>query len=88
MRKIVNISVSEDMFSVIQNRTRAGYHSSVSEYIRSLVRRDDQESIRFKEEESYKPPQKANDAFVPEDEFRRWLIFENSKTKEASEEAS
>lgn len=40
MRKIMNISVSEEMYSLILDRTRSGCHSTVSEYIRSLVRRD------------------------------------------------
>ncbi len=40
MRKIMNISVSEEMYPLILDRANAGCHSTVSEYIRSLIRRD------------------------------------------------
>jgi Arc/MetJ-type ribon-helix-helix transcriptional regulator len=36
----MNISVSEEMHRWIREGMRAGFHSSVSEYIRTLVRRD------------------------------------------------
>jgi len=40
MRKTMNISVSEETFAFIRRRSRECYFSSASEYIRSLVRRD------------------------------------------------
>jgi Arc/MetJ-type ribon-helix-helix transcriptional regulator len=45
MRKIMNISVSEEMYSYILKSVREGCHSSVSEYVRSLVRRDRSERL-------------------------------------------
>lgn len=39
----MNISVSDEMHRIILHRVRTGGHSTVSEYIRSLVRRDRQE---------------------------------------------
>ena len=46
MRRTINISVSEEMYSVILDRTRDGYYDSVSEYIRSLVRENQKTSSR------------------------------------------
>ena len=86
----MNISVSEEMYSVIVKNARAGFHSSVSEYIRSLVRRDTRESLRSREEVKPPPPRRANDCFVDvasSPELAR-LIFENLKMEEASKEAS
>ena len=40
MRRTINISVSEEMHSVILDRTRDGCYDSVSEYIRALIRKD------------------------------------------------
>ena len=51
MRKTINISVPEEMFSFIQERGQSYRYCSVSEYIRSLVR-DDQ----FREEEKANQP--------------------------------
>ena len=56
----MNISVTDEMHRFILARTRAGRHSSVSEYIRSLVRGDGHGSLDL----SPKPPgrpRRAND---------------------------
>lgn len=62
MRKIMNISVSEEMYSLILDRTRSGCHSTVSEYIRSLVRRDLFEH-RGRRRQKAATPRRANDYF-------------------------
>ena len=40
MRRTITISVSDDMHMLIHKGMRTRYHSTVSEYIRFLVRRD------------------------------------------------
>ena len=62
MRKTVNISLSEDMLKFIQKQTAEGRFSSVSEYLRSLVRRD-QKGLSYRASVSERPVQirKAND---------------------------
>lgn len=40
MRKTITISVSEDMYELVYEGARKGFHSSVSDYIRTLVRGD------------------------------------------------
>lgn len=45
MRKMMNISVPEDMYEFILESTRQKRFGSVSEYIRSLVRQDRLEQI-------------------------------------------
>ena len=40
MRKTMNISVSDDMLTLIHEGVENGSYGSVSEYIRTLVRRD------------------------------------------------
>jgi len=40
MRKTMNISVSDDMLALIHEGVEKGSYGSVSEYIRSLIRRD------------------------------------------------
>lgn len=64
MRKIMNISVSEEMYSLILDQANAGCHSTVSEYIRSLVRRDLFER-RGRRATKPKPaaPRRANEIF-------------------------
>jgi Arc/MetJ-type ribon-helix-helix transcriptional regulator len=64
MRKIMNISLSEEMYSLILERANAGCHSTVSEYIRSLVRRDlfEHRGRRATQRKSA-PPRRANDYF-------------------------
>ena len=41
MRRTITISVSEDMYDAIHDAARKRFYSSVSEYIRFLVRNDD-----------------------------------------------
>lgn len=43
MRKTITISVSEPLYNTILERTRETWCSSVSEYIRRLVRQDENE---------------------------------------------
>jgi Arc/MetJ-type ribon-helix-helix transcriptional regulator len=62
MRKIMNISLSEEMYSLILERANAGCHSTVSEYIRSLVRRDLFEHRGLRQRKTA-PPRRANDYF-------------------------
>ena len=62
MRKTMNISVSDEMHRFILARVRAGGHSTVSEYIRSLVRRDGH-AVPNLPPAKYEPPRRANDYF-------------------------
>jgi Arc/MetJ-type ribon-helix-helix transcriptional regulator len=65
MRKIMNISVSEEMYSLILDRAKAGCHSTVSEYIRSLVRRDLFEHRGRRATKPSRPrPRRANEYFT------------------------
>ena len=61
----MNISLSEEMHSFVLERVRAGCHSSASEYIRSLIRRD-RSSIRERDLETPtpRPIRRANDLFT------------------------
>jgi Arc/MetJ-type ribon-helix-helix transcriptional regulator len=60
MRKTMNISVSEKMYSFIKERGQTFQYLSVSEYIRHLVRED--ELRRREEAERPGPnPRRAND---------------------------
>lgn len=60
MRKTINISVSEQMHSYILEQ--AGY-GTVSEYIRSLVRREQQRRADYGQRPT-PPPGRANDNAV------------------------
>ncbi|MGD9563750.1 MAG: hypothetical protein AB7F88_16485 [Pyrinomonadaceae bacterium] len=42
--RIVSISVTDELYGVMLERSRAGMHSSISEYVRSLVRLDREDS--------------------------------------------
>lgn len=59
----MNISVTDEMHGFILARTRAGRHSSVSEYIRSLVRSDSPEPLDLSPRQP-SPPRRANDYFT------------------------
>jgi Arc/MetJ-type ribon-helix-helix transcriptional regulator len=75
MRRIMNISVPEDMYSFIRKRGESYCYSSVSEYIRALVRRD-----QFNENEKINPsppPRRANDWFIHDDDYDDELTPEN-----------
>ena len=67
MRKTMNISVPEEMYLFIHKRGQSYRFCSISEYIRSLVRRD-----QFEEQDSEKRPsapvRRANDYFIHLDE--------------------
>ena len=60
MRKTITISVSDEMHRLIQKGTRSGCHSTVSEYIRSLVRRDVWHEAVIQTEPIYPPLRTAN----------------------------
>lgn len=62
MRKTMNISVSDEMHRFILARLRACGHSTVSEYIRSLVRRDGH-AMPGLSPAKYEPPRQVNDYF-------------------------
>ena len=65
MRKTMNISLPESMFSFIQEKGRSERYGSASEYIRDLVRRD----WFYVEKKKRGPkPRRANDYFVRRDE--------------------
>jgi Arc/MetJ-type ribon-helix-helix transcriptional regulator len=57
----MNISVSETMHAFITRRTREHFHSSVSEYIRSLVRQDQIKVWNEAPKEHFRLPRLAND---------------------------
>jgi Arc/MetJ-type ribon-helix-helix transcriptional regulator len=59
MRKTMNISISEDMLAFIHKRVAADLHGSVSDYIRSLVRRD-----QCRWTEKFDNPRRANDWLI------------------------
>ncbi|HJS50771.1 MAG TPA: hypothetical protein VJ781_02640 [Pyrinomonadaceae bacterium] len=63
----MNISVSEAMYRKIHESVRNGCHSSVSEYIRSLVRRDGPDTLQLRER-SYRRLRKANEFLKPYNE--------------------
>ncbi|MBX7054181.1 MAG: hypothetical protein K1X36_04420 [Pyrinomonadaceae bacterium] len=56
MRKTITISVSEEMYSLIQQGTRTHFCSSVSEYIRYLVRRDQRHDLVKEEVQPVRRP--------------------------------
>ncbi len=56
MRRTINIAVSEEMHSLIRERTDDGCYRSVSSYIRHLVRQDKARQERA----VYVPPRTAN----------------------------
>ncbi|MEP6946086.1 MAG: hypothetical protein ABJA02_09230 [Acidobacteriota bacterium] len=60
MRRTITISVSDEMYKLIHDATRQGYHSTVSEYIRFLVRRDRRPSSVIEEQPVYQPVQTMN----------------------------
>ena len=60
MRKTITISVSDEMYRLIHEGTRTHYCSTVSEYIRSLVRRDVRPETVIQEEPTYPTLRTAN----------------------------
>lgn len=60
MRKIISISVSEEMHSLILRQCRARSYGSVSEYVRHLVHLDNRELTPPIEHE-YPLPRPVND---------------------------
>ena len=70
MRRTMNISVTDEMHRFILARTRAGRHSSVSEYIRSLVRGDGHDPLDLSPGPP-NPPRRANDYFTAAAAVRR-----------------
>ncbi len=64
MRKTMNISLSEEMHSFILERVRAEYHSSASEYIRSLIRRERSNLGAEQSPAVLPPPRTANEVLA------------------------
>ncbi len=62
MRKTLTISVSEEMYSLIQKGTRTHFCSSVSEYIRYLVRCDQRPDVVKESKLAPRPLRTANQA--------------------------
>lgn len=60
MRKTITISVSDEMHRLIHEGARVHYYSSVSEYIRFLVRRDRRPDTVIGEEPVSAPLRTAN----------------------------
>lgn len=60
MRKTINISVSEHMFSFIHEKGRSEFYDSASDYIRTLVRRD---QFRGYKARSRQRARRVNDIF-------------------------
>lgn len=60
MRKTINISVSEHMFSFIREKGRSEFYDSASDYIRALVRRD---QFRAYKARSRQGARRVNDIF-------------------------
>ena len=60
MRRTITISVSDEMHSLITEGMRAHFYSSVSEYIRFLVRRDQRPEAVEEKEFPNVPPRTAN----------------------------
>ena len=69
MRKTITISVPEEMYSFIFERSRSRFYGAVSEYIRSLVRED---QFRCRDnrvvKQNFARPRKANDFLGHADE--------------------
>ena len=62
MRRTITISVSDEMHSLIHKGMRSRYYSTVSEYIRFLVRRDQMPVASEKAVDTSTMPQTANQA--------------------------
>lgn len=60
MRKTITISVSPETHDLIHEGMRLGCYSTVSEYIRFLVRRDQRPEAIAEEKPVYAPPRTAN----------------------------
>jgi Arc/MetJ-type ribon-helix-helix transcriptional regulator len=60
MRRTITISVSEEIYALIQEGTRSRFHSTVSEYIRFLVRSDRRPDAVKQEVAAILPPRTAN----------------------------
>ena len=60
MRRTITISVSDEMHSLIHKGMRSRYYSTVSEYIRFLVRRDQMPVASEQNEDTFTMPRTAN----------------------------
>ena len=60
MRRTITISVSDEMHSLIYDGMHSHFYSTVSEYIRFLVRRDQRPESVKKQEFADRPPRTAN----------------------------
>ena len=60
MRRTITISVSDEMHSLIYEGMRSHFYSTVSEYMRFLVRRDQRPKIVEEEKFPSAPPRTAN----------------------------
>ena len=60
MRRTITISVSDEMHDLIDQGRRVHFYSTVSEYVRFLVRRDQRPDAVKEREVVYKPSRTAN----------------------------
>ena len=60
MRRTITISVSDEMHDLIYEGMRSHYYSTVSEYVRFLVRRDQLPDAVKEKKAAYTPPRTAN----------------------------
>ena len=60
MKKTICISVSEDMYEFIRLRVRDGYFYSVSEYLRSLVQKDEASFVLPPRLDEFEMPKPVN----------------------------
>jgi Arc/MetJ-type ribon-helix-helix transcriptional regulator len=74
MRKTFNISVPEQMYEYILKNSQGWRYGSISEYIRSLVRKDQEERalqsgpIRIRKANDYARELLGDDPFTDEDD--------------------
>lgn len=61
MRRTITISVSDEMHSLIHKGARSHYYSTVSEYIRFLVRRDQRPDSITEAKTEHPPVRTANE---------------------------
>ena len=78
MRRTITISVSDEMHSLIHKGMRSRFYSTVSEYMRFLIRRDQMSVASEKAEDTFTMPQTTNQAI---DEALRETEMENVRRR-------
>ena len=76
MRRTITISVSDEMHSLIHKGMRSRYYSTVGEYMRFLVRRDQIPAASEEKADTFEMPQTANQVIeeaLRETEIKRRL---------------